>query len=97
MLAAAQSSGAGFAAVQAVKADITCLLDLISQLNGSREKALSLDAFFLKAAALAVQKLSLLLPPALASLYSAAGKRNSLLSAAPNRCPFPGFLHKSGN
>ena len=57
--AAAQSSGAGFAAVQAVKADITCLLDLISQLNGSREKALSLDAFFLKAAALAVQKLSL--------------------------------------
>lgn len=49
----------GFAAVQAVKADITCLLDLISQLNGSREKALSLDAFFLKAAALAVQKLSL--------------------------------------
>lgn len=59
VLAAAQSSGAGFAAVQAVKADITCLLDLISQLNGSREKALSLDAFFLKAAALAVQKLSL--------------------------------------
>lgn len=59
VLAAAQSSGAGFAAVQAVKADITCLLDLIIQLNGSREKALSLDAFFLKAAALAVQKLSL--------------------------------------
>ena len=59
VLAAAQSSGTGFAAVQAVKADITCLLDLISQLNGSREKALSLDAFFLKAAALAVQKLSL--------------------------------------
>ena len=59
VLAAAQSSGAGFAAVQTVKADITCLLDLISQLNGSREKALSLDAFFLKAAALAVQKLSL--------------------------------------
>ena len=48
VLAAAQSSGAGFAAVQAVKADITCLLDLISQLNGSREKALSLDAFFPK-------------------------------------------------
>lgn len=59
VLAAAQTVGSGFAATQTIKVDITNLLDLISQLNESREELLPLEAFFLKTAAMAVRKLSL--------------------------------------
>lgn len=55
----AASQAGSHAATQSIKADVSRLLELISQLNESREEKLSLDAFFLKAAALAVQKLSL--------------------------------------
>lgn len=55
----AASQAGSLAAAQSIRADVTRLLELISQLNESREEPLSLDAFFLKAAALAVRKLSL--------------------------------------
>lgn len=58
VLAASQACVSS-AATQSMKADVTGLLKLLSQLNESREEKLSLDAFFLKAAALAVRKLSL--------------------------------------
>ncbi len=77
------SQAGSCAAAQSIKADVTRLLELISQLNESREEPLPLDAFFLKAAALAVRKLSLCSAAGLSfAVFDGGEKRQPVVAGA---------------